>query len=202
MNVAINLEALVTPLLHEDMYAITLPDYSLPGFVSGEKLYFGTLGDLDELKKSAPEGDQYRFAHGNLKKAKVIRWEPVDAEYWRQVHRVEHRNTYGFPYYMSCDCLRCLLLWLQIDGKYYRCFRGSFENLTYSTEAKGELKPVPASCWGYPGIIRHDGPYTYNRIFVHENTFDSNDEVWIDIGDSMSYDINPTEFFNDIFGDG
>ena len=69
-------------------------------------------------------------------------------------------------------------------------------------EAKGELKPVPASCWGYPGIIRHDGPYTYNRIFVHENTFDSNDEVWIDIGDSMSYDINPTEFFNDIFGDG
>lgn len=196
------LKGICEPILHEELYAISLPDYSLPGFVSGEKLYFGTLADLEELRKSAPEGDQHRFALENLKKGKVIRWEPVEADPWRQVHRVEHRNIYGFPYYMSCDCLRCLLLWLQIDGKYYRCFRGSFENLTYSTEAKGELKPVPASCWGYPGIIRHDGPYTYNRIFVHENTFDSNDEVWIDIGDSMSYDINPTEFFNDIFGDG
>lgn len=196
------LKGICEPILHEELYAISLPDYSLPGFVSGEKLYFGTLADLEELKKSAPEGDQHRFAPENLKKVKVIRWEPVEAEYWRQVHRVEHRNTYGFPYYMSCDTLSCLMLWLQADSKYYRCFRGCFENLTYSTEAKGELKPVPTGYWGYPGVIHHKAPYTYNNIFVYETTFNSNDEVWADVKDYMCYDINPTEFFNDIFGDG
>ena len=46
------LKGICEPILHEELYAISLPDYSLPGFVSGEKLYFGTLADLEELKKA------------------------------------------------------------------------------------------------------------------------------------------------------
>lgn len=117
-------------------------------------------------------------------------------------HRVEHLNTYGCPYYMSCDCLTSLTAWLQVGTEYYRCFRGCFENLTYTPEKSGTLKPVPRGCWGYPGIVRHDGLFTFNKIFVFEKAFDTEQDVWNDIHGFPADDINPTGFFKDIFGDG
>lgn len=186
----------------EEIYAISLADYSLPGFVSGETMYFGTLQDLEELKMGAPLFDHSRFKPERLKKVKVLRWEQIEADHWKQIHRVEHLNTYGCPYYMSCDCLTSLTGWLQVGTEYYRCFRGCFENLTYTPEEDGTLKPVPRFCWGYPGIVRHEGPYTYNKVFVFEKAFDTEQDVWNDIHGFPADEINPTGFFKDIFGDG
>jgi len=180
----------------DSFYSIMLPDYSLPGFVSGNKYYFGTFAEIT--------GVLGRLEDESRRNLGEIMLTPVPIMASRTVHKgeysVEHLNTYRWPHQMSCESLDSIHVWIKHGDKYLRCMRGCLKKLCYESAFNEDPLPIEHS-WGFPNMMVFLEDYTFIRLYVTEKSFDSWEEAEQDIR-SFDGDVVLTEFFNDIFGDG
>lgn len=179
------------------IYCINLPDYSLPGFVSGDKPYFGTLVDLELMREAQRQEERELFSTARLQECVVLGWTTCR----RGGYQACHSNTYGFPYYMSCRELYSNHLWIRVDNQHFRCVRACCFDLRYSPEEQEQPGKLIGGYWGFPHQIRIENTMTYCQLFVVEKAFANASEAMQDIT-GFTGEAILDEFFDDIFGDG
>lgn len=207
----------------KQIYQLILDDYSAPAFVSLYKEYYGTLDDISDFI-AALRNDEYfakhnaeliscfeKFKQGEknimlmsayskhpfLKRAKKL--GEASSEF--NNYKWEHINTWGFPYYMKCDEVKCSHLWLCCTGIYVRVINAIFLNLQYEN-ILGEYMN-PGMCWGFPHQIETDEEKTYSRLYVVEKTFNDKTETLLDM-EKFNKGSKPdfTKLLDDVFGNG
>ena len=205
-------------------YRVQLDDYSAPSFVSFGKNYYGTLKQIDGLfgeiaKDAVPAKDcqdilsAYRRVAGgeaNVTHYVAHREEPflVPANVLRMATSIltdcswGHLNTWDCSYYLKCDRAESTHIWVSCDGRYSRCIQTQFVNLQYGVETE-RYRPLGDARWGFPCQIGGPIGDLYNRLYVEEKVFGSEDEALDDYAAFLeSPDPNFAEFLNDVFGDG
>lgn len=210
--------------MKEQYYALTLDDYALPGIASGDKQYFGTLGEIASLINSLMADEKLSKDHGCLIDAfdkfcsgdtEVTHYvaynqhrllQPVNLiatfEHEMRDYTWEHKNIYGFPYYMRFKSAKVKHYWFQAENNYFRCLSADVVGLQYKNTC-GEWLNRDDDYWGFPNIIINEPPHTRTQLAVQEKVFRSIDELQNDDENfEPGIDINFTEFCNDIFGDG
>lgn len=179
-------------------FRVELPDYACPAFVTLTKNFFGTLEDINAFL--AAHSEEQRTNLGDLKLTAVPIMGTRTAK--NSDYKVEHLNVYGWPYIMHSKMVESVHVWLKYDDRYYRCVRARMEALAYSTpEIDDGIHPLEGHSWGYPHLIEYVKPYTFNRLYEVEKSFDTWDEAEKDMK-SFVWEIDLTEVFNDILGDG
>jgi len=192
---------LMTQLLIEPtgpFYRVEIPDYACPAFITWTQDLFGTLEDINAFL--AAHTEEQRKNLGDLRLTAVPIMGTRSAR--NSDYKVEHLNVYGWPYIMHSKMVESVHVWLKYGDRYYRCIRARMEALCYSTpDLDDGLHPLKDHSWGYPHIIDYCSPYTFNRLYEVEKIFDTWEEAEKDMK-SFTWEINLTEVFNDILGDG
>ena len=162
-------------------YRLALDDYATAAFTSFSKDYYGTLDDIlrlmdalendEDLCKSQQalitafhsfeQGDtavQYPVAYQNvplLTEANVLHQEN------RQYRDFSwtHWNTWQCPYYLRCEEVAAVHLWLQCPKQLCRCVKARFRNLEYRSSHSHDWKPLGDMLWGFPEMIVYGRPF-------------------------------------------
>ena len=155
--------------MDNQLYRLTLDDYSMPGFCSFSTDYIGTMEDI-RFFVEALRGDircaetESRLIHAcdlyeagshdvtyNAAYQKNRLLESVTclgtAETTLTDYTWEHLNTWDCPYDMKCSRAECTHIWVSYEGKYRRCVRVKFSNLQYKNTV-GEYVSFGGMCWG------------------------------------------------------
>ena len=206
-------------------YRLELDDYAAAAFTSFSKDYYGTLDDVlrfmdalendEDLRKSQQallaafhsfeQGDiavQHPVAYQNvplLIEANVLHQEK------RQHQNLEwkHLNTWQWPYYLRCEEVVTVHLWLQCQKQFCRCVKARFCNLEYRSAHSHDWKPLGDMLWGFPEMIVHWPPFLWNRLAVIEKRFDDLSELQADVtAFANNADPDFSRICDDIFGDG
>lgn len=207
----------------DQIYRIPLDDYSCPGFVSAMKVYYGTLKDLSGFMAAIRNDGQFadglselttcfdRFLQGEKNITYVVAFK--EQPFLKRAKRLgeatseykdlewEHINTWGCPYFMRCDEVKCSHLWLSCTGAYTRAIKAEFINLQYKNTIGNYTRPIMH--WGFPHQIETEGNKTYSSLFGVEKTFESKTEALNDM-ENFNRDDKPdfSVLMEDIFGDG
>ena len=205
------------------IYEIDLDDYSLPGFCSGTRKYYGTA---DEVKAFVLSLNNAEGSHlENLVKAidfncsngyilrhtveydKGLFISPVtliaQASFRIKAPEWMHLNIYGYPYYMKADSAIISEMIVKSRKIYVKCARAELKNLRYSIHpTKGKWKKLTDGFWGFPGIIQYDpkGDKTFSSLFFVEKESERKNDPELKIGDPKNIDLSG--FCDNIFGDG
>jgi len=180
-----------------DVLSFELLDYTLPPFVTFTKDYYGTQADIDAFFSSQRED--------NPDIDKNLRLVPVHMYGSRSScipsGHYDHTNMWGFPYIVWWDRIESVHIWIKHKDRYRRCLRTRILNLRYNTEFDGQLKRIDGQIWGHPHIIEHAEPFHFNRLYVTEKVFLSEEELKADMD---HFDNKPLlkEWLNNIFADG
>lgn len=188
------------PLLipRRDVFGVELPDYAMPGFCSGLKLYFGSIEDIASFRRALYSDDRSKPEDMEFISAKLY-----GAKYSSQAAgKCEHTNVWGFPYFAWWDKLESVHLWIRYKDRFLRCVRARMTNLRIDTneDASGSYSPGE-QLWGYPHILEYRQPYHFSRMYEVEKTYETEDSLLYDLA---HYDgsIELTTWLDDLFGDG
>ena len=203
-------------------YQITLEHYGTPAFCSFDKQYAGTMEMLlDFIDALEQDEDASEYEKGIIDAFHRYRQGYHDASAFvaqgerRLIHQVSgcevlhkevapfdyvHTNVWGFPYYISSEKMTADLVYLRRGNQYMRYVKASFEAPKYGTTKERCNKPLGGSFWGHPGILTADDDLLHNRLMFCDCLFETEANMRDDIADPS--DIDFTEFFSDIFGDG
>ena len=196
-----------------------MDDWSLPGFVSGGKSYYGTLEQIGELIMSIKEDERYkddffhlktayeRFVAGEQDVTHYVAYNEVPflvsanvlgkAESVFKDHQWDHLNTWDCIYEMKCDRAESQHIWLSCQGAYIRCIQTNFANLFYDEEYRVKYS------WGFPHQIEVEENIVSSRLFVVEKEFENEAAAMLDqAAFQTSPDVNFTEVMKDVFGSG
>lgn len=207
---------------NDQMYKLSLDDYSAASFTSFDKDYFGTINMIQDfifsIQNDEKISEDYKSLINTFDKYKQnknithsIAYKeipfliPVDTIATMtssfENHKWEHINTWGYPYNMKADKIYNTHIWLSYEKTFIRCIKSSFTNLAY--EHLNGVYASPGMIWGFPHQIEEKNTETYSRLFVIEKTFNNKDELLKDIkAFRIKQDPVFTEVLNDIFGDG
>lgn len=207
--------------MSEHYYRLLLDDWSLPGFVSGGKSYYGTLEQIGALIMTMKEDmrNEYtflrlksayeRFMAGERNVTHCVAYNEVPflvpakvlgiAESILTDHQWDHLNTWDCIYQMKCDCAESQHIWLSCQGEYNRCIQTNFANLFYDKAYRVEHPWIG----GFPHQIEVEENVVSSRLFVVEKEFENEAELMLDqAAFQVSPDVNFTEVMNDVFGSG
>ena len=188
------------PLLipRRDVFGVELPDYAMPGFCSGSKLYFGSIEDIASFRRALYSDDRCKPEDMEFMNAKLY-----GAKYSSQAAgKCEHTNVWGFPYFAWWDRLESVHLWIRYKDRFLRCVRVRMTNLRIDTNEDASASYSPGEqLWGYPHILEYRQPYHFNRMYEVEKTYETEDSLLYDLA---HYDgsIELTTWLDDLFGDG
>ena len=188
------------PLLipRRDVFGVELPDYAMPGFCSGSKLYFGSIDDIASFRSALYSDDRCKPEDMEFMSAKLY-----GAKYSSQAAgKCEHTNVWGFPYFAWWDRLESVHLWIRYKDRFLRCVRVRMTNLRIDTNEDASASYSPGEqLWGYPHILEYRQPYHFNRMYEVEKTYETEDSLLYDLA---HYDgsIELTTWLDDLFGDG
>ena len=207
---------------NDQMYKLSLDDYSAASFTSFDKDYFGTINMIQDFILSIQNDEKISEDYKSLintfdeyKQNKNITHSiaykevpfliPVDTIATMtssfENHKWEHINTWGYPYNMKADEIHSIHMWLSYNETFVRCIKATFHNLTYE-HLNGTYSP-PGMLWGFPHQIETKNNETYNQLFVIEKTFNNKNDAIKDFHDfRTNQDIILTQIINDIFGNG
>lgn len=181
-----------------DVFKADLLDYSVPGFCTSWKPYFGTIEDIADFRYALHNDDRRKPDHMTFSSVQIYGSHYAS----RDAGRYEHTNIWGFPYYVWWDKLESVHLWIADTDKYYRCARLRMKNLEYDTDPDGSMKHSPGEqIWGYPHIIEYRHPFHFNRMYVIEKQFKTEEQLLDDLK-HYNDDIQLKEWLDDLFGDG
>lgn len=213
--------------MNNEVFALRLEDYALPGFVSGEKKYFGYKNDIDTfmsaLKLNAENVSTHKEtlqAYDLFLKGKTEATHLVAHGKRQLMNKVRmiakknfnipcgitwlHTNIWGYPYYMHADSCSSTYIWICDEDRYIRAVKAKFKNLSYGLE-KGEKNHV-TTLWGFPCVLgidstKEDSSSVFSRLYIPDKIFKSEDDLTQDsnVFDGLG---DFTEFCNDVFADG
>ena len=202
-------------------YVLLLDDPANPGFVSGDKPYFGTEEHIttaaalmrcrEDYGDTVAAIDDYfcgnkkathRVAYQTVPILTTVAWVSeaklsIGATFW------EHTNTWGFTYKMKCESALLSQIILKYERKYCRCLRVWFNNLCYA-DNRENWTPV-TSWWGHRDLMLNyhipGGGFKLNNVlYLLDKQYDTLEEAV----DSLTKpeELCFTSFCNEIFGDG
>lgn len=173
--------------MNQELYIISLPDYSVPPIVSGvTKEYVGTK---EEINKAIQEDEVI-----------IARKGTILFETTYQCFATEHTfiNTYGFDHTIKTDKIEASILYFFDGQKYMRCIKARMKNLEIGVNGQDYLKPE--SFMGHPNILYIENDWICSTFYIVERFFKSKQDCLGDINNISR--INFDCFFSDIFGDG
>ena len=200
-------------------YAFKLDDYATVSFVSSSKLYIGTLEDFGRLLEG-DESENFRGAYEELKKGNTkvkvnvayseVRFaEPIKLIKERTIELgggvYNHTNIYGFPYDVGYDKGKLTKYLFKFQKKYFVAYRLSLDSPRVEEE---DFKPIYLidRFWGFPGLIKKVRQGEKKLDFTIENTLLEIEKRTNNLSEAekifLSEDLDFSDFFNDIFGDG
>ncbi|WP_458407297.1 hypothetical protein [Anaerotignum sp.] len=209
----------------QQYYRLCLDDYSLPGFVSGDKHYFGTLEMIGAFITTLKDNERWvnsfreliaayeKYMSGNEEINYSVAYQEVpflvpaellgDMTLILEDYAWDHWNVWDYLYKLKCKKVESVHKWIFCEGKYIRCVQAKFTDLESYDDWFDRYRKVGTMAWGHPGMIIYDEPYLYNQLFVIEKEFKSQEEALEDMKFfEKKYDIEFKEIMNDIFGDG
>ena len=174
-------------IYNQNKYMIELPDYSVPGFISGATTkYIGSKEDIEAIanKTEAP-------------KAKSV-FVLAESNYNRFNIEMEFINTYGFDHSIKADELKASILHLTDGKRYLRCIKTQIKNMAIGINKQSYYRPE--SHMGNPDVVYMDGAWICSCLFTVERVFRDRQECLDDI--SRPSEIDFRCFLLDVFGDG
>ena len=203
-------------------YQITLENYGKPAFCSFDKQYAGTMDMLADFIGSLEQiEDPGEYVKGIIDAFHRYRQGYHDATAFvaqgerRLIHPLsvyairnkevepffyEHTNVWGFPYYISSEKMQADLVYLRRGKQFMRYVKATFEAPKYGTEKSRCNKPLGGSFWGHPEVLTEEKGLLFNRIMFCDQVYDGEEAMRRDMAEPS--DIDFTEFFSDVFGDG
>lgn len=208
--------------IEDQFYEITLEDYGKPAYCSFDKKYAGTMDMLLDffcaLEKIEDPGayvsglmdafQRYRQGHHDAS-AFVAQSEhrllyPLTARAILSKDATpffyEHTNVWGFPYYISSEKMHADLVYLRKGKRFMRYVKAAIASPVYGTEADRCREPLSGGFWGHPKVLAVEDGLLFNRIMFCDHIYETEDEMRKDIMEPA--DIDFTDFFSDVFGDG
>ncbi len=209
--------------MSEKYYALKLDDPALPGFVSGDKLYFGTKKDLlnyaDRLEKSDSypgtsaairaffAGDRTATHHIAYRDIPVL----IEAETLKTGHFElnntdwTHINIWRFPYFMHCSKAECDVRLFSIENRYVLAVKASLSDLTFSGDEDREKISIGRTVWGHDSIFSFEDSVNGSSVmrtilYVEEKCLGDNDDPDTFFPDGK--ELKLTGICNEIFADG
>jgi len=116
-----------------------------------------------------------------------------------------HTNIYGFPYDVGYDKGKLTKYLFKFQKKYFVAYRLSLDSPRVEEE---EFKPIYLidRFWGFPGLIKKVRQGEKKLDFTIENTLLEIEKRTNNLSEAekifLSEDLDFSDFFNDIFGDG
>ena len=212
-------------MIDSDLYEFNLEDYTLPGFCSGDKQYYGTIADMQKLIDNLESDEKIKedhqdtiaafnaFKNGNLNAVHIVAYnnrilgrpvkyvafsnQTIENKSW------DHRNTYGFLYHMKAEKIDVSQLVIKLGPKeFVRVARATFKNLVYENDFGPH---VLRTYWGFPYMITNsadedENVISSNQLYTIEQTYNNVDDALTDLYNPEK--ISFTEILNDIFADG
>lgn len=173
--------------LSQDKFIIELPDYSVPGFISGAtKEYVGSKEDIDTIS---------RGSENTIVKSVFVL---AENSYSQRKVDMEFINTYGFDHSIKADEIKVSVLYVRSGGRYLRCIKVQIKNIAIGINKQGYYRPE--SPMGNPDVIYMDGNWFCSRLYTIERAFKNRQECLYDISHPTEIDFRC--FLLDIFGDG
>lgn len=173
--------------MKQELYIISLPDYSVPPMVSGgTKEYVGTKEDINRVIQD----DEVVIA----KEGTVL------SETTYHCVGLEHIfvNTYGFDHTIKADKIEASILYFFDGKKYMRCIKARMSNLQIGVNGQDFYNPT--SFMGHPNMLYIEGKWLCSNLYAVEQIFKNKQACLTDINHASP--INYDCFFSDIFGDG
>ena len=171
----------------QDKYIIKLPDFSVPGFISGAiKEYVGSKEDIDMIS---------RGSENTIAKSVFVL---AENSYSQRKINMEFINTYGFDHSITADELKASVLYLKTGKRYLRCIKAQIKNMAIGINKQYYYRPE--SPMGNPDVIYVDGNWFCSRFYTIERVYKDRQECLYDIDHPSKIDFR--NFLLDIFGDG
>ena len=206
-------------------FCLTTEEYAIPSCTSGTKLYFGTLSEMSDFvvalrTAGVCEGlveayDQYISGNqeathiAGFRSEKLLRPAAVHpfGLYFLGDFSWDHLNVYECVYNMRADRVEVMHAVAEVDGKFYRCMKAKFFNLTYSSDLFPDIPPalLDSGFWGHPCVLKSsvdsDGSHVIeSRFFAASVCFTNFEEAAALNSSNLLYDLQAV--VDDIFGDG
>ncbi|MGN1026584.1 MAG: hypothetical protein ACI4P4_09285 [Faecousia sp.] len=173
-------------MCENDYYRFDLDGISPAESGSSEKYYFGTLADIRNFLEALEE--EWDVTEGRKERITVLRRLvqvgetpflipakilcKTSATY--QNFRWEYSNDRGVSCTMRCSKAQAEHIWLQCAEMCCRCVKVAFTDLQYAGTG-GRWSPVGSLIRGYPQILVHEEPFTWNRLAVKEKVLHPGD---------------------------
>lgn len=206
----------------EDFYILRLWNPALPGYISGDKIYVGTEGDIRAAVLAMQKDNGYAdtqkavtaFLTGdytathNIAYKEIPALEPVhfisDFKCSLGVTQWEHINTWGCPYNIRWESALVSQIVVRQRLKYYRCARIWFNKLEYESVATGKWTRLGDFIMGNSFLLdfikRPNNSFTLNNILYvvqEEHAIRADAEQAMTCPDRLNF----KPFFDEIFGD-
>lgn len=203
-------------------YLITLEHFGTPAYCSFDKQYAGTMEMLNSFiytLEQRAEPDSYeqgiadafhRYQEGYHDASTFIAQGERQLIHPATAYAIqgklaepffyEHTNVWGFPYFIRADRMESELVYLRRGLKFMRYVKATLDKPLYGTEQEHCDSPLNGNFWGHPGILCYDNSKLSNQVMFCDRFFETEDEMRKDI--LAPADIDFTEFFSDVFGDG
>ena len=182
-------------LVPGELRRVELESVATPSFVTATKEYFGSEEEIRRVLSA----NEYEIPNDwkDMPSARII----GARGFWADDIQHEHLNIWDYTYHLSSRKVLCLMVWLECEGLFYRCFRAAFYQLVFKSELLNQdFRPVTVS-WGLNELIDINLERVKNTLFEIDKTFDSEDELQADLMAIPGMpDFEP--FFDDIFADG
>lgn len=173
--------------MKQELYIISLPDYSVPPMVSGgTKGYVGTKEDINKVVQN----DEVIIA----KEGTVLSETPYKCLPTEYIFI----NTYGFDHTIKANKIEASILYFYDGKKYMRCVKAKMKNLQIGINSQNYYKPN--SFVGYPNMLYIENDWICLNLYVVEKIFKNKQACLSDIDHALP--INFDCFFGEIFGDG
>ena len=203
------------------IYTLMLDNPANPGYVSGDKPYFGSKEEIivaaslmrcrEAYGDTVAAIDDYFCGNNAATHRVAFQTMPVltttdlisECKLAIPEKEWEHTNTWGFPYIMKCEKAFIHQIIVKHEDKYCRCLRVWFYNLRYKTPGSEWNKIT--SWWGHRDLMLNyhlpGGGFKLNNVlYLLDKQYDTVEGAI----DSLT---NPDElsfssFCDEIFADG
>lgn len=182
-------------LVPGELRYVELVSAATPSFVTLMKGYFGSDDAIRRILKVNGYEDAPDVTE--LPKARII----GARGFWANDVNNYHLNIWGCTYHIFSRKVMCLMVWLECNGLFYRCFRAAFYQPLYkAVGSKHEAQPLAVS-WGPEELFDFNPERIKNNLFEIDKPFDSEEELLQDLRATPGIpEYEP--FFDDIFADG
>ena len=154
--------------MKQELYIVSLPDYSVSPIISGAtKEYIGTKEDIDDVIQDG--------------EVVIAKQGVVLSETTYYCLAAEHTfiNTYGFDYTIKTEKTEAEIVYFYEGKQYLRCVKTKMKDLQIGVDGQNYYKPD--SFMGHPNILFIENGWLCSKLFAVEQVFKSKRDCLLDM---------------------